>query len=75
MAETAPAVVKKDQVKLAEPCPVGAGVGVGARSARSSWQARVVEQGQAGAVIEVVCPCGQRVRLHCEYVPGADAPA
>jgi hypothetical protein len=31
--------------------------------------ARVVEQDETGALIEVTCPCGQKVYVHCDYAP------
>jgi hypothetical protein len=44
----------------------------GSASPSDDPQARIVEQVDGGAIIEVPCSCGKRVRVHCTYV---DPPA
>jgi len=40
----------------------------------STAQVRILENNEQYAVIEVICPCGTRMSLKCEYT-GAPAPA
>jgi len=54
-------VIKKQRVRPGPPCPLGGPAGAAGQRAR----ARLVEQGPEGAVIEVVCGCGERIVLEC----------
>lgn len=72
MAEAVRTVLKKGQVKLGEPYRLGGGA-AGAPGS-SGARARVVEQGDAGALIEVVCACGRKTYLRCDYAPAEQAP-
>jgi len=47
--------------------PTAGGAG---RDAAVPQQARVIEANDEYAVIEVVCSCGQTMRLQCRYGPG-----
>lgn len=43
-------------------------------AASSAPQVRIMENHEQYAIIEVICPCGTRTLLKCEYA-GAPAPA
>ena len=64
-------VVKKDKVKMVQGSRV---VGDGSPSVppAAGSGARIVEQSDAGALIEVTCTCGEKTYLQCDYA--ADPP-
>ena len=67
-------VVKKDVVKEAGRCRVGEAGSAGAPGfAPGGARARIVEQNQRNAVVEVVCSCGRKITLQCEYAVGGAA--
>ena len=74
MAEGGPVVLKNNQVELGQPRRLGtAAAPSGAAAPRP--QARIVEQNDAGAIIELVCTCGRKTHLQCEYAaPSASPP-
>ena len=65
MNKNATGFVRRDMVKPAEPRRIGPAVqGV---SAGRPASARLVSQEETTALVEVVCSCGQRIHLNCEY--------
>ncbi len=74
-------IVKKSLVKDAGRCSVGVAVGSGkqgfaaAANAAAGASARIVEQDARRAIVEVVCSCGKRITLQCEYAAGPAAGA
>ncbi len=72
MQKTAGHILRSDEVKLEGTVRVGAAqVTANERGNRSSGsaaqQVRIVENHPEFAVIEVVCACGARAYLKCEY--------
>ena len=57
-------IVKNDMVKLAQPCRVGPGAPPAGSDAPQP-QARIVEQNQTQAIVEVTCSCGSTFYLNC----------
>jgi hypothetical protein len=57
-------VLKRDLVR-----EVGVGRLAGEQSAtpRSQARARIIEQGDGSALVEVTCDCGRRILLECDY--------
>ena len=63
------------QAKLEQPAAARPGVlpgteapGTGvAATASGQAKARLIDQNANGATIEVICPCGQKIQLFCEY--------
>lgn len=80
-----PIVIKSDQVRLGAPraivvdaLPIPA---VGreaerepASAGRPAEQARIVEQTDQYVVIEVSCPCGEKLLVQCDYPDVAAQP-
>jgi hypothetical protein len=58
-------VTKKDQIRVSQPYRLGERV----ESAASPGEpkARVLQQNDESAVIEVTCECGKRVFLTCRF--------
>lgn len=69
MSHSSPLILKKGEFRTGGPraLPVPGAGGVATPSAR----ARITRKTADGAVIEVICGCGQRIELHCRW----DAPA
>lgn len=61
-------LIKKDVVKTGEPRRVGDGQDTADRQG----SARIIQQGEGYAIVEVLCPCGRSTRLRCNYPAGAD---
>ena len=74
MVDKVQAVLKKSQVKLTGPRPIGPGAAGAAARRPPAPRAQIVEQDDSHVLIEVVCPCGARTLLHCDYA-AAPAPA
>ena len=66
MNENATGFVKKEMVKAAEPYRIGLPVAQAA-SAVGRARARLVSQEGTTAMVEVLCSCGKRIQLNCEY--------
>ena len=62
-------VLKKNEVRLAEPCRIGEDAREAVCGPAAS--ARIVAQDEAGATVEVTCPCGWKVQLQCLYATAA----
>ena len=75
MTRRSQTVIKRQQVRAGPPYPLGGGAG-GSGPRRRPAQARVVQESPQGVVLEVVCPCGERILLECglDAAAGADAP-
>lgn len=69
MNQDATGFVRKDMVKSAEPYRIGGGpqAAAPAVNAASGATARLVSQQESTAVVEVVCGCGAKIQLNCEY--------
>ena len=79
MQKTAGHILKGDQVKLEGRLQLHApriqpNAQQGATAASVAQQARVVESHSESAVIEIICSCGRRTYLKCEYADG-ESPA
>lgn len=70
MPRAAPGILKKQQTRPAEPRRVGDEC-----PAAGHWQVRLLQQTEAGAVIEVTCACGRKTALHCDYADPGPASA
>ena len=67
-------VLKKNNVKQAEPCSLGAAPRTGsAGSLTPQPQASIVEQDENHALVEVVCACGAKSYLNCLFPSSAAA--
>ncbi len=79
---TSRGVVKKDMVRPAGTRQLGGAVSAAVAASQAACAAgggapaaRIVEQSDRGAVVEVTCACGRKTLLHCAYTPpGAAAP-
>ncbi len=78
MTEFAKGVLKNDSFQLGEPCSIGspsasgAGVAVATPTADANGPtARLIQQDETHAVIEVVCTCGKTIQIQCNYAPTA----
>ena len=78
-----PTVIKSDQVRLGapraivvdvQPAPAAAQEAQPAASGRPAEQVRIVEQTEQYVVIEVCCPCGEKLLVQCDYPAGAVEP-
>jgi hypothetical protein len=64
-------ILKKDRVRPGGTRRLGGQAGTPAGAAAGgAARARIVEQTGDGAVVEIICPCGRRIRVQCLY----DAP-
>ncbi|MFW6132403.1 MAG: hypothetical protein ACOC8F_00795 [Planctomycetota bacterium] len=75
--ETSRTVIKRDRVRLSGRRAIGpagarASAGEGGSPAGEP-KARIVEQDQDAALIEVTCPCGRKTYLRCTYPAPAEA--
>jgi len=59
-------VLKGSQVRPGPPRPLGAPPGTGGPPPGPAASARIIDQDAGTALIEVVCPCGNRIRLECQ---------
>jgi hypothetical protein len=69
-------VVKRQQVRSADPCRLGGRDGgwdasQPATSAAAPASVRIVQQDANGSLLEIVCPCGHVIRLNCLYAEGS----
>lgn len=65
-------VIKKEKIIQAEPVMLGESgqmAAVASRMPTVQPQAKIVGQNESGAIIEVVCSCGQRLQVVCEFPP------
>jgi hypothetical protein len=78
-----PKVIKSDQVRLGSPRAIAleAPPVLAARQepeaaapGRPPEQVRIVEQTDQYVVIEVSCPCGEKLLVQCDYPAGAAEP-
>ena len=73
MVQKVMGVVKKDMIRSAPPCRIDGMAGAASPATDSSpqhsgrEQARIVEQKNGLAVVEVTCSCGKKMYLNCEY--------
>jgi hypothetical protein len=83
MSRTEHRILKASQVRPGRPleigCPAPAQRRCGADpgAALAAPSARIVQESDGLAVIEVTCGCGSTIRLHCRYAaePAGQAPA
>jgi hypothetical protein len=79
MSQTMTGVLKGSQVRLTGRRPVGepaAASGAAGAAACQGVTARIVEQSADQAVVEVLCTCGNVIRLRCACAaPDASASA
>ena len=68
MTQTASHVLKAPQVHLAGPRTIGSPA-AGLPAATPMPTARILEQSDGRAVIEVTCPCGRVTQLACTFDP------
>ena len=78
MATAAGRILKSDEVKLEgrfllDAVQAGSNLPKQQVAASSAPRVRILENHEQYAVIEVICPCGTRMSLKCEYA-GAPAP-
>ncbi len=70
MSQDATGFVRKDMVKSAEPYQIGPGYqaepAMNAATATEATARLVTQQGNT-ALVEVVCGCGAKIQLNCEY--------
>lgn len=71
-------VIKSDQVRLGAPRAIVVDVAPAARGqaepdspGRPAQQVRIVEQTEQYVVIEVCCPCGEKLLVQCDFPSGA----
>lgn len=67
-------VLKKSAVKMAgsrrlDSAAAQDATGMDRTTAQAAPQARIIQQKDGQAVVEVVCACGQRMQLVCMYEP------
>ena len=65
MDQSSAAVLKKTEVKLTESVHLGS-ASAGQGPAAHPPQARIIEQNDTNAVVEVVCGCGRKILLLCD---------
>ena len=63
-------VIKKSQVKCVGRVTLSAGKADGDGD-HAAVEANLLAADEAGAVIEVVCSCGRRLQIACEFAGGA----
>jgi hypothetical protein len=66
MEKASSAVLKKHQVRLTESPPAGSPPAVGVATPRGGG-ARIVHIEASHAVVEVLCPCGNKIHVRCEW--------
>jgi DUF971 family protein len=72
-------IVKKNRVLAGETVRISVGekhtslrpLTPSAAMAHEPMQARVVESNSEYAIIEVICPCGQKTHIQCHYADAA----
>ena len=79
MATAAGRIIKSDKVKLEgrfllDPARAGSNLPKHQVAASSEPKVRILENHEQYAVIEVICSCGTRTSLRCEYA-GTPVPA
>ena len=71
-------IVKKDKVRKGQAVPIGPGMSASAvgHVSHGGGNARIVGQNENGAIIEVICGCGNTMQVVCEFpaVPEAGSP-
>jgi hypothetical protein len=68
-----PRVLKKRMVRAGGSRRIGDRAAAPAGAAGGKAAARIVEQSDAGAVLEVTCGCGRKTYVQCEYPAAAGA--
>lgn len=63
--EQIPGVLKKHMIRQGQPCSLGGGQSAVRAAGRGS--ARIVEQADGKAVVEITCACGNTMYLNCTY--------
>lgn len=63
-------VVKMGPSRCDSPAGAAAAAACDAPPAQAAPKARVIQQDEDKAVIEVLCPCGRRTFVHCVYTQG-----
>ena len=61
-------VIKKDAVKLSG----AARIGPAGPQAPTGPAARILQQADGLALVEVTCVCGRKIQLHCRYQQPAE---
>ncbi len=68
MSQDTPRVIRSGDVKLAGSRRIGCGAQTDApRHSPASVGARVFAEDASGATLEVVCSCGKRTYVRCDY--------
>lgn len=79
MTQLTSKVIRGDEVKIAGRRQIGcASAGAspaGGQAVASGPVARIMAEDAAGATIEIVCECGKRVYVRCEYSQAGPQPA
>jgi hypothetical protein len=71
MTQTITGIVKKDRVRVAEPCRIGAAAQGGAAAAGAGAMVRIARRNADHAVLEVRCACGRTTHVECRWPAGA----
>lgn len=76
MPHDTPRVIRSDEVKLAGRRRIGCGAQTDApRQGPASAGARIFAEDASGATLEVVCSCGKRTYVRCDYRRSPSQPA
>jgi len=69
MAQKVTGVLKKDRIRVGEPCPIGAAATQpgAAHGAAGCPMVRVIEQHADHAILEVRCTCGRGTQVECRW--------
>jgi len=67
---TATGIIKKSRAKSTGRLRLSAGK-ANPGGGQPAVEANLLTSDDAGAIIEVVCPCGRRLEIACEYPAGA----
>ena len=68
MEKLANGVLKSDALRPGQPCRIGQPPPTeGGAGPSSGPTARVVQQTDTCAIVEVVCSCGNSIRVQCDY--------
>ena len=64
-------IVKKNQVRRVEASASDANGPAAPADGAARHQARIIEQNDDHAVVEITCACGTTMRLRCDYAAAA----
>ena len=67
MNENPTGFVRKDMVNAAEPYRIGPAVQAGSGLGAGTASARLISQKGTIALVEVLCSCGTKIQLNCQY--------